>query len=432
MTTIELPVAFEGLFRPNRYKAFFGGRGSAKSHSVAAALLARAAESPHKVLCARELQKSIKESSKALLDAKINELGLSSFFTSLETEIRGKNGSQFIFSGLKSNPESIKSTEGITLAWIEEANKVSRKSLDLLIPTVRAPASEIWFTWNPVNEFDPVELMFRGENVPPSSLVKRVSWRDNPYFPHVLRDEMEYLRKTDPLKAAHVWDGEYEQVVEGAYYAAALAEMASNGRIGRVDYEPRNDVITGWDFGMGDATCIWFAQVVGSEIRLIDYYYNDSQPLTHYIQVVKDKPYSYGLHYLPHDAGNRQLGHTAGKSYSQQLSDAGMDNVVLGRTGDVRSDIDFVMSWLPKVWIDVDKCADGLRGLRAYRRNYDPDRRIVIGPYHDWASNHADALRSLAMALMYGGKGVAGRKKVADAYTRTKYKGGNERSWRIS
>lgn len=206
---VQIPDAFQELFIPSRNKAFFGGRGSAKSHSFASALLIRAAENPLRILCAREIQKSIKDSVKRLLDDKMKAIGLDEFYTSTETEIRGANSSLFIFAGMRSNPDSIKSIEGIDIAWVEEAHKASQRSLDILIPTVRGMGSELWYSWNPYKASDPVDKMFRGEYPPPDSIIKEVSFADNPWFPEVLKEDMEWDQIRDPEKYQHIWKGAY-------------------------------------------------------------------------------------------------------------------------------------------------------------------------------------------------------------------------------
>jgi len=207
---MELPDWSEELFNEDaRYFALVGGRGSAKSYSVAAALILRAASKPLRILCAREIQKSIKDSVKRLLDDTIERAGLQSFFISTETEIRGKNGSLILFAGLRTNIDSIKSMEGIDICWVEEAQTVSQSSLDILIPTIRKPGSQIYFTWNPKHPTDPVDAMFDPNGLPPKTTFLRVNWDQNPWFPDVLRAEMEYDRARDPDKYKHVWLGGY-------------------------------------------------------------------------------------------------------------------------------------------------------------------------------------------------------------------------------
>jgi phage terminase large subunit len=206
---IRLPSWSKALFRPSRYKAFYGGRGSGKSHSAAVALIIQSLQQPLRILCAREIQKSIKDSVKRLIDDKITEYGLSGQFESTDTEIRGANGSLFLFAGLRSNPDSIKSMEGLDRVWVEEANRVSQRSLDLLIPTLRKEGSELWFGWNPEFATDPVDAMFRMDTPPPDSIVLPVNYWDNPWFPDVLKAELEYDQARDPDKYAHVWLGRY-------------------------------------------------------------------------------------------------------------------------------------------------------------------------------------------------------------------------------
>ncbi len=217
MAKVQIPKAFRFLFdeqmpdgSPIRYRAAYGGRGSGKSHAFAAALVIKARQRPIRVLCAREIQKSIKDSVKRLLDDKIREMGFGAYFRSTDTEIKGTNGSHFVFAGLRSNVESIKSLEGIDIAWVEEATTVSQSSLTNLSPTIRKDGSEIWFTWNPRHESDPVDSMFRlPSGAPPRSIVRRVNWDLNPFFPDVLREDMEWDASRDPDKYRHIWLGEY-------------------------------------------------------------------------------------------------------------------------------------------------------------------------------------------------------------------------------
>jgi phage terminase large subunit len=227
-TKLRIPRAFSGLFKPARYKAFYGGRGSGKSHSVASALVLRGAQAPIRWGCYREIQKSIRDSSKRLLDDKIAEHGLGWFYESTDAEIRGRNGTLFLFAGLRSNPDSVKSTEGLDGAWVEEAATVSKASIEILVPTVRKPGSELWFTWNPRHEKDPVNAMFRGAGgPPPNSIVRGVNFDENPWFPDVLREDMEWDRRRDPDKYAHIWLGGYQR--------NSQARVFRNWRVGSRD-----------------------------------------------------------------------------------------------------------------------------------------------------------------------------------------------------
>ena len=218
-TEIYLPEAFEGLMTPSRYKAYYGGRGSAKSHSAATAALMRAGEKKLRVGCFREVQLSIKDSIKQLLDDKIEAHGMTGFYQSIQNEIRARNGSSFIFSGLgKMTADQIKSMEGIDIALVEEAQTISARSLEILIPTIRKAGSELWFLWNPRNANDPVDLRFRGEVVPNDAIIRRVNYTDNPFFPDELRAEMEFDEKNNRERYGHIWLGEYEPMAIGAIW----------------------------------------------------------------------------------------------------------------------------------------------------------------------------------------------------------------------
>lgn len=202
----ELPLFAAELFQPHRYKVLWGGRGAARSWTVARVLLVMAAQRPMRVLCARELQKSIQDSVHRLLSDQIKLLGLPGYEVT-QREIRHANGSLFLFEGLRYNVTKIKSLEGIDVAWVEEAERVSKESWDVLIPTIRKAGSEIWVTFNPDQEDDPTYQRFI-VHPPPDAWVAKVSWADNPWFPDELRQEKDYLYAVDPDAAAHVWGGE--------------------------------------------------------------------------------------------------------------------------------------------------------------------------------------------------------------------------------
>jgi len=252
MADIELPRWAEQLFQPSRFKAMWGGRGGGKSRSVASALVLKALQNPERVLCAREVQKSIKDSSKRLLDDEIARMGVGHFFESTESEIRGKNGSLFIFAGLRGNATGIKSLEGVTIAWVDEAQSITQGSLDTLIPTIRAPNSEIWLTWNPLRAADPVDALFRSEVPPPGAMVLEVQHDDNPWFPDELRTQMEWQRERDYDKYLHIW--------RGAYWQNSEARVFKNWRVGaEVEFETASvaEYRLGADFGYSiDPSCL--------------------------------------------------------------------------------------------------------------------------------------------------------------------------------
>ena len=219
MSDVRFPRYFRDYFKPARYKGLYGGRGSGKSHCFAGLAVIKAASIPgFRVVCVREVQRSIADSVKQLIEDKIEAYGLSSFFKCTEAEIVGKNGSKIIFRGMQNHTAaSIKSLEGFDVAWVEEAQTISRKSLELLTPTIRKAGSEVWFSWNPENENDPVDELLRKEP-PENSIVKLVNWNDNPWFPHELQADMQRDREREPDKYAHVWEGQYRALSEARVF----------------------------------------------------------------------------------------------------------------------------------------------------------------------------------------------------------------------
>lgn len=208
---VDFPRKMQPLFRPKRYKILKSGRGCAKSWSIARALLLMAAKKPIRILCTREYQTSITESVHQLLSQQIEALGLSSIYEITQKLIRcQRTGSAFIFAGIKTDPKKIKSTEGIDICWIEEAEKVSEESWKFLIPTIRKDGSEIWVSFNPDQEDDPTSKRFISK-LPPNSIVIDLTQADNPWFPDTLKVEMEYDYSVDPEAAAHVWGGQFRK-----------------------------------------------------------------------------------------------------------------------------------------------------------------------------------------------------------------------------
>ena len=211
--------------------------------------------------CGREILKAIRDSVKRLLDDEIDRQGLRHFYTSTDTEIRGKNGSLFIFGGLRGNPETIKSMEGMDGAWIEEAATVSQSSLDILIPTIRKPGSQLIFTWNPGLPTDPVDAKFCGDDVPPKTILKLVNWQDNPWFPDVLKEELEFDKRHNYGKYLHIWEGQYQQNTQ--------ARVFNNWRVEEFDAPPDAVLRFGADWGFAtDPTVLVRCYIVGRTLYI--------------------------------------------------------------------------------------------------------------------------------------------------------------------
>jgi phage terminase large subunit len=216
---IQTPEVYEPLLYPARYKGVHGGRGSGKSHFFAELLIEESIRGKTDAVCLREVQKSLKFSVKKLLEQKIGSMNAGLYFEVQNEQIKARTGGTIIFQGMQDHTaESIKSLEGFRIAWFEEAQTASQRSLDLLRPTIRAPGSEIWFSWNPRFATDPVDVLLRGESLPPGAIVVEANYMDNPWCPQELLDEMAYDRKRDPEKYQHIWLGKYQMNSEARVF----------------------------------------------------------------------------------------------------------------------------------------------------------------------------------------------------------------------
>lgn len=392
-TIAKFPPKLKGLFDPYRYKVAHGGRGSGKSWAFARAALILAASKPMRILCAREVQKSIKQSVHTLLNDQIQSLGLGQFYSVTESEIRGANGSTFSFAGLASHTvESIKSFEGCDMVWVEEAQTVSKKSWDILIPTIRKDGSEIWATLNPYLDTDDTYKRFI-KNPPPKAWVTQINWKDNPWFPSVLDQEREHCQLTDPKGYDNIWEGIPMTVAEGAIYADEYQQMIEDGRITLVRHDPLLKAHAVFDLGWNDAMSIIIAQRAGSELRVIDYIEDTHHTLDHYSNLLKAKGYNWGKVWLPHDAVARD--YKTGKSAADMMTQMGWVVEVLP-VGDVEHGIRVARLAFPRVWMDKEKTEKLQECLKRYRRIVDQRTNEPKGPLHDEWSHGADAFRYLA------------------------------------
>lgn len=216
---IHVPRAFKPLLQPARYKGAHGGRGSGKSHFFAEMLIAKCLQEKTDAVCVREVQKSLAQSVKKLLELKIHALQVADRFGIKQDFIGTPYGGRIIFQGMQNHTaDTIKSLEGYDVAWVEEAQTLSQRSLDLLRPTIRKEGSELWFSWNPNAETDPVDVLLRGESPPPGSIVIQANYRDNPWLPDELKAEVDYDQRRDPDKFAHVWLGGYQRNSEARVF----------------------------------------------------------------------------------------------------------------------------------------------------------------------------------------------------------------------
>ena len=394
---IEFPLKLQCLFEPARYKVLYGGRGGAKSWGIARSLLIIAANKTTRVLCAREFQTSIKDSVHKLLCDQINALQLNEFYEITDRTIRGKNGSEFNFVGLKNNVANVKSYEGVDVCWVEEAQTVSKRSWDTLIPTIRKEQSEIWVSFNPELETDETYQRFV-IHTPENAIIQKINWNDNPWFPDVLRMEKDTLKMRDLEAYNMVWEGICRQTVDGAVFAKEIQLADIQERIGKVPYDPIKPVHVVFDLGWADATALWFVQFVGMETRLIRYFETSQETISAILAKMQTFGYVFDTLWLPHDAENKTLA-AAGRSIEEIVRSAGYKTRIIPRTP-IADSINAARTIFANCWFDRINCADGLQCLRHYRYEVDPDtKQFSRTPLHDQYSHGADAFRMLGLMI---------------------------------
>lgn len=405
---VYLPPKLKPVFiGQSRYRGAYGGRGSGKTRSFAkmaavwAVILAQAGETGV-IVCGREFMNSLDESSFAEVKAAIeSEDWLKERFDVGEKYIRTLDKRiNFVFCGLRHNLGSIKSKAKIHLMWIDEAEPVSEKAWQIIIPTVRETNSELWVTWNPERKNSATNIRFR-ENPPKNSKIVELNWRDNPKFPEVLEEARLDDLENRPESYDHIWEGDYVTVVEGAYFAKNLTQARLENRICNLSRDPLMSIYAFWDIGgtgaKADACAIWICQFIGKEIRVIDYYEAQGQPLAAHINWLRDKKYDDAEIYLPHDGIKHDFVYTV--TYESELTKAEFSVTIVENqgTGAAMQRIESARRMFHSVWFDKDKCAGGIDALAWYHEKLDDKRSIGLGPCHDWSSHAADSFGMLCL-----------------------------------
>jgi len=390
----QFPSKLKFLFEPSRYKVAYGGRGSGKSWGFARALLMKGTEKKMRILCAREIQKSIKQSVHTLLKDQIQALGLGQFYEVVETAIRGINGTEFSFTGLATNTvESIKSYEGVDIVWVEEAQTVSKKSWDILIPTIRKPGSEIWVSFNPDLDSDDTYKRFVIDT-PENAAVVKINWIDNPWFPAVLNAERLHSKATSD-DYANIWEGECKSAVDGAIYSNEIISAQEEGRVTLVPYDPMMKVHVVMDLGWNDSMSICLVQKGISDVRIIGYIEDDHRTLDSYSAQLKDLQYNWGTMFLPHDGRTKDFKH--GISAEDIMQKHGWDVRIVPRL-DVESGIKVARMNFHRCYFD--KSTERLiECLKHYRRAISSTTEEPGAPLHDQYSHGADAFRYTMVSL---------------------------------
>jgi phage terminase large subunit len=381
-----------------RFRVLHGGRDGAKSHSIARMLLIRGRAKPERILCTREIQKSIAESVHQLLKDLISEMGLEDFYEVQQHYIRGANGTQIAFHGLSGQTAtSIKSFEGTTICWVEEAQTISKRSWDLLEPTIRAPGSEIWVSFNPDMDTDETYKRFVA-NPPDDAIVTQINWYDNPWRSEVLDAAREKMQRESPEDYAHIYGGACRPAVEGAIYYKEVSALRSSGRLGNVPYDPMLKVHVVVDLGFNDFMALLLVQRQASEIRVIRYIEDRFRDIPSYSQELRALNLNWGRVYLPHDGKAKTLisaNNPHGSSAEKQFQRLNWKVEIVDNL-DIEQGIRKTREVFPRVHVDQANAGELVNRLGRYRRRVNSEGQAST-PVHDDQSHGSDGFRYLAI-----------------------------------
>lgn len=402
--SIQIPDKLVPVFEGEAdVRGAHGGRGSAKSRTFAKMTAVRAYMWDMEgregiILCGRQFMNSLADSSMEEVKAAIrSEPWLAAHFEIGETYIRTISGRiKYVFSGLDRNIDSIKSTSRILLAWIEEAENVIEAAWVKLIPTLREEDSELWVTWNPELETSATNKRFRNSTDPRTKIVE-MNYRDNPWFPKILERQRLKDKAERPHLYDHIWEGEYLSAMEGAYFAKHLATAKEQGRIGFVAEDPHLIIRLFADIGgtgaKADNFVFWAAQFVGLEIRVVNHYEKQGQPIAAHLNWMRSQGYTPERCkiWLPHDGDTNDR--VFDVSYRSAFEKAGYSVEVVPNQGKgaAGARIEEVRKLFSRIRFDADKTEAGRGALGWYHEKRDEKRNIGLGPNHDWASHSADA-----------------------------------------
>ena len=400
---MEMAEVAQILYGPEAYKCLWGGRNGVKSWSVARYLVARGAQENLRTLCLREVQETIKQSVHLLLSDQIKLLGLEAYYDIQENRILGaqpqNRDTVFTYAGLRSlvrDPTALKAYESYDVAWLEEAQTVSKTSLNTLIPTMRKKNAQIIITLNPYLEKDPI-IDFVFKHPPKDIVIRQTSYRDNQWLTPKAIDDMRRLKQADPEEFNYIYEGHFKKIVEGVVYGVELENMVTEGRERSVPHDPGHPVYTYWDIG-DRFTAIWFVQHYPLEVHVIDYFCEEYMGLPAIFTELMKKPYTYLKHVMPVDAKSNQL--ATGETIEQQARKiAGFDRIKTLPSISLKAQLSAARKVFPLCIFDAVKCADGLHALRHYQF---PKDNEVTGvehdkPLHNWASHAGSAFQYLAV-----------------------------------
>ena len=405
---LKTAAVFEPLLAPARDKVAKGGRGSGKSHFLAELLIEDSLAEPGnsggeglRSVCIREVQKDLAQSSKLLLESKLHAHGITEAdgFKVFKDVITTPGDGIIIFKGMNDyTADSIKSLEGFKRGWWEEAQGATKHSINLYRPTMRATGSQMWWSYNPRRKTDPVDVMFMGPEKPTGAVVVAANWRDNPWFTAELEQERLDCLRMQPDQYGHIWEGEYVSIVEGAYFAQHLTQAKAEGRIGRVPVDPLMSLRAFVDIGgtgaKADNFVIWIAQFVGKEIRALDHYEVQGQPIGAHLAWMRSRGYCDNNKpkiWLPHDGDTQDK--VIDVSYRSAFEAAGYTVEVVPNQGKGAAmlRVERARNLFSRIWFNEATTQAGIDAIGWYHEKKDEKRGIGLGPDHDWASHSADA-----------------------------------------
>lgn len=390
-----------------------GGRGSSKSWNFARALLLLGSNKKLFIVCAREIQRSIKDSVHKLIADQIDPLGLSGFYEVKEAEIVGLNGTKFVFTGIKNNVSSIKSMEAVDIFAVFEADGVSRNSWQIVLPTVRRDApfgpfgmgSEVWVEFNP-NLIDDETYKMWVIDPPQGTVVIELNYPDNPFFPETLRKQMLEMREKNYDDYLTVWMGKTRKTLQGAIFAKELGDAIENGRINpNIKYDRSKGVIVAFDLGRSDMCSLWFMQQVGMNHHAIDFYENCGYGIDHYLEEIQNRKYLIQGIWLPHDGAHETQ--AAPKSIERQCKDVYKTPGIVRVVPRVRAStkINAMRALFPRLSVNESTCAQGIRCLQHYQYGVNKQTgQRSPEPLHNWASHAASSISDYAVMLKEGNK----------------------------
>lgn len=429
------------LFKPAPYKVTWGGRGGGKSWDIARALLILGQQRKLFILCSRDIQNSTDESVHKLLCDQIEAMGLGWFYKYDTTSITGVNGTRFFYKGLRNNINSLKSIEAIDIVWVEEADPILASAWEVLLPTIRRDApfgpfgqgSEIWISFNPTLASTGTYKYWMGKDAPPGTVRVFYTYKENPWFPKILQNQMEHMKKTDYDAYLNVWEGKTRVTLSGAIYQKELTAALKNDRISPfIKHDPSRPVTWVHDLGRADMWSMWAIQQVGTMHNCVDFYENCGFDATHYIREIQDRGYIVSGIWLPHDARQRHASakFSIEKQFKAVWKTQGIVKV-MPKVNAIATRISHTRAMFPRLQFNSITCESGLNSAQHYQYKVDDKdpRNRSKDPLHNWASHACDSLGGYCTYVREGDKRDDDDKPEINQFGDAEFGQGHAQGW---